>query len=170
MGLFYGAFQLTDWLTNWVTSVMEQSSFWYANSFLAPQVIPRLLWNLTFVTMFLRTHHRNLSWARLIHFTSFKPSPLRSVYEFSHWRRDNPSFLFPSSSVTKSMYPFLNSWMSLRFEVGGPRSSPGQVKWDLLCTQWHWGRFSPSTSVSPANSHFTDCPTFIIIYHPGLVQ
>jgi hypothetical protein len=26
-----------------------------------------------------------------------------------------------------------------------------------------------STSVSPANSHFTDCSTFIIIYHPVLV-
>jgi hypothetical protein len=32
------------------------------------------------------------------------------------------------------------------------------------------GRFSPSTSVSPANSHSTDCSTIIIIYHPGLVQ
>jgi hypothetical protein len=29
---------------------------------------------------------------------------------------------------------------------------------------------SPSTSVSPANSHSTDCSTLIIIYHPGLVQ
>jgi hypothetical protein len=35
--------------------------------------------------------------------------------------------------------------------------------------KWHWGRFSPSTSVSPANSHSTDCSTSII-YHPGLVQ
>jgi hypothetical protein len=25
-------------------------------------------------------------------------------------------------------------------------------------------------SVSPANSHSTDCSTSIIIYHPGLVQ
>jgi hypothetical protein len=31
-----------------------------------------------------------------------------------------------------------------------------------------WGRFSPSTSVSPANLH-SDCST-IIIYHLGLVQ
>jgi hypothetical protein len=31
------------------------------------------------------------------------------------------------------------------------------------------GRFSPITSVSPANSHSTDCSTFIT-YHPGLVQ
>jgi hypothetical protein len=34
----------------------------------------------------------------------------------------------------------------------------------------HWGGFSPSTLVSPANSHATDCSTFIIIYHPGLFQ
>jgi hypothetical protein len=50
--------------------------------------------------------------------------------------------------------------------------------WDLWWTKWHWSRFSPSTSVSPANSHSTDCSTLIvvviiiiiIIYHPGLVQ
>jgi hypothetical protein len=42
---------------------------------------------------------------------------------------------------------------------GGPGSSPGQVMWDLWSTKWHWGRFPPSTSVSPANSHSTDCST-----------
>jgi hypothetical protein len=49
--------------------------------------------------------------------------------------------------------------------------------WDLWWTKWHWDRFSPSTSVSSANSHSTDCSTFIIIiiiiiiiYHQGLVQ
>jgi hypothetical protein len=53
---------------------------------------------------------------------------------------------------------------------GGPGSSPRQVMWDLWRTECHWGRFYPSTSVSPANSHSTDCSTLIIIYHPGLVQ
>jgi hypothetical protein len=42
--------------------------------------------------------------------------------------------------------------------------------WDLWWTKWHWGRFSPATSISPAKSHSTDCSTFIIINHPGLVQ
>jgi hypothetical protein len=42
------------------------------------------------------------------------------------------------------------------------------VMWDLCWTKWQWGRFSPGTSVSLANSHSTDCSTFI--YHPGLVQ
>jgi hypothetical protein len=32
-----------------------------------------------------------------------------------------------------------------------------------------WQSGTPSTSVSPANSH-SDCSTFIIIYHSGLVQ
>jgi hypothetical protein len=41
-----------------------------------------------------------------------------------------------------------------------------QVMWE---TKWYWGRFSPSTSVSPANSHSTDYST-LIIYYPGLVQ
>jgi hypothetical protein len=29
--------------------------------------------------------------------------------------------------------------------------------WDLWWTKWHWGRISPSISVSPADSHFTHC-------------
>jgi hypothetical protein len=29
--------------------------------------------------------------------------------------------------------------------------------WDLWWTYWRWGRFSPSTSVSPTNSHTTNC-------------
>jgi hypothetical protein len=37
---------------------------------------------------------------------------------------------------------------------GGLGSSPGQVVWDLWWTKWHWGRFYPSTSVSPASSSF----------------
>jgi hypothetical protein len=36
-----------------------------------------------------------------------------------------------------------------------PGSLPGLVKWDLWWTNWRWGRFSPSTSVSPANFHST---------------
>jgi hypothetical protein len=35
---------------------------------------------------------------------------------------------------------------------GGPGSSPGHVMWDLWWKKWQWDRFSPSTSVSPANS------------------
>jgi hypothetical protein len=118
MGLFYGAFQLTNYLSNWVTNVMEQSYFWYANSCLAPQKVPRLLWNVAFVTLFIWTHNWNLSWAGLIHFTTFKTSSLRSMYALSHRRQHNPSFLFPSGYVTRIMCPFLNSWISLGFEVG----------------------------------------------------
>jgi hypothetical protein len=51
---------------------------------------------------------------------------------------------------------------------GGPGSSTGQVMWDLWWIKWHWGRFYPSTLVSPANSHSTDCST--LIYRSGLVQ
>jgi hypothetical protein len=40
--------------------------------------------------------------------------------------------------------------------------------WELWWTNGHWGRFSPSTSVNPANSHSTDFFTLIIIYHAGL--
>jgi hypothetical protein len=41
-------------------------------------------------------------------------------------------------------------------------SSTGLVMWDLWCTKWRWGRFSPSTSVSPVNLHSTSCSTIIL--------
>jgi hypothetical protein len=40
-------------------------------------------------------------------------------------------------------------------------SIPGQDLWDLWWTKWYWGRFSPNTSVSPANSHSTKYSIFI---------
>jgi hypothetical protein len=46
----------------------------------------------------------------------------------------------------------------------------GGVLWDLWWTKWRWGRFSPSTSASPANLHSTNCSTITLIYHLGLVQ
>jgi hypothetical protein len=53
---------------------------------------------------------------------------------------------------------------------GDPGSIPGQVMWDLWWTKWHWGKFSPSTSVSLANPHSTNCSIMVITDHPGLVQ
>jgi hypothetical protein len=53
---------------------------------------------------------------------------------------------------------------------GGLGSSPDHVMQHFWSTKWLCGRFSPSTSVSPANFHSTDCFTLIIIYHPGLEQ
>jgi hypothetical protein len=38
----------------------------------------------------------------------------------------------------------------------------GLVKWDLWWTKWRWGRFSPSTSVSPSNLHSTKFSIIII--------
>jgi hypothetical protein len=48
--------------------------------------------------------------------------------------------------------------LSLKRLVAGfpprrPGFEPGSGKWDLWWTKWGWGRFSPSTSVSPANLH-----------------
>jgi hypothetical protein len=42
--------------------------------------------------------------------------------------------------------------------------------WDISWIKWHWGRFSPSISVSPANLHSINCSTITIIYHLGLVK
>jgi hypothetical protein len=43
-----------------------------------------------------------------------------------------------------------------------PEFTPGKVIWALWWTKWHWGRFSPSTSVSPANHHSTKFSILII--------
>lgn len=32
---------------------------------------------------------------------------------------------------------------------------------DFRCTHWYWGRFSLSNSLSPANSHWRNCSTFM---------
>jgi hypothetical protein len=39
--------------------------------------------------------------------------------------------------------------------------------WDLWWTKWYWGRFSPSTKVSPANPHSTNCSILIIDHRGG---
>jgi hypothetical protein len=40
--------------------------------------------------------------------------------------------------------------------------------WDLWWPKWRWGRFSPTTLISPANLYSTNFST--ITYHFGLVQ
>jgi hypothetical protein len=49
-------------------------------------------------------------------------------------------------------------------------AGPSFVMWDLWWTKWRWARFSPRTSLSPANLHSTNCSTIPMIYHLGLVQ
>jgi hypothetical protein len=55
------------------------------------------------------------------------------------------------------------------FPPRGQGSKQGQVMWDLWWTKRHWGRFSQSPPISPAN-HATDCSTLIIFHHLGLVH
>jgi hypothetical protein len=54
------------------------------------------------------------------------------------------------------------------FHRRDPGSIRGQVMWDVWWKKWQWSRFSASTSVSPTNSHSTNCS--MLIYHLGLVQ
>jgi hypothetical protein len=46
---------------------------------------------------------------------------------------------------------------------GSSGSIAGHVMWVLWWTKWHCGMFSPNISVSLANSHSTNCSTFIIM-------
>jgi hypothetical protein len=49
---------------------------------------------------------------------------------------------------------------SLRLSI---RAAPvqSQVRSCGIWTKWYWGGFFPRTSVSPANSHSSNCSTFI---------
>jgi hypothetical protein len=51
------------------------------------------------------------------------------------------------------------------FHVAAVRVRP-QAMYDMSWTKCHWGRFSPSTSVSPANSYSTNCTADI--NHPTI--
>jgi hypothetical protein len=61
-------------------------------------------------------------------------------------------------------------WLVAGFPPRRPWFEPRSGHVGFMVDKVAWGTFPPSTSVSPANSHSTDCYTFIIIYHPGLVQ
>jgi hypothetical protein len=86
-------------------------------------------------------------------------------HQTGYWRIKNKSWV---SVIIRPRHS--SSGQSLASHRGGPGSSPGLVMWELWWTKWRWGRFSPSTSVSPANLHSTNCSTITLIYHLGLVQ
>jgi hypothetical protein len=71
------------------------------------------------------------------------------------------------SSHGRAIAQVVSRWLPT---VAAQGSIPGLVMWDLWWTKWHRGRFSPSTLVSPANLHSTNCSTIILIYHLGFVQ
>jgi hypothetical protein len=56
---------------------------------------------------------------------------------------------------------FFNKENVVRLVTAFPDSIPRQVMWDLWWTKWHWGRYSPSTSVSPVIFRSTNCSIFI---------
>jgi hypothetical protein len=70
-------------------------------------------------------------------------------------------------SATSVIAQAVNRWLPT---AAARVQNPGLVMWDLSWTKWRWGRFSPSTSVSPANLHSTNFSTITLTYLPGLVQ
>jgi hypothetical protein len=80
----------------------------------------------------------------------------------------SPNMSDETSNNTWHVRPCCNSsGYSLASQRGGPSSSPVLDMWELWWRKWNWGRFSPSTSVSPAKLHSTNCSTITIIYHQG---
>jgi hypothetical protein len=78
-----------------------------------------------------------------------------------------PPNMWAYSYQGRSIAQAVSRWLPTAAARG---SSPGLVMWDLWWTKWRWGRFSPSTSVSPDSSHSTSCSTITLISHLGLVQ
>jgi hypothetical protein len=76
---------------------------------------------------------------------------LQQIYEMTFIERHGVA-------IYNSVFPTAAAWV--RAQVRSCGICGGQSGTE--------GRFSPSTSVSPANSHSTDCST--LIQHPGLVQ
>jgi hypothetical protein len=72
-----------------------------------------------------------------------------------------------ATSCGRAIAQAVSRWLPTAAARG---SRPGLVMWDLWWTKWHWGRFSPSASVSSANLHSTSYSTIILIYHLGFVQ
>jgi hypothetical protein len=63
--------------------------------------------------------------------------------------------------VLQGNMPYLK-WLVTGFPPRRPGFASTQSMWDLWWTKWHWGRFPPSTSVSPANHHSTNFSIIII--------
>jgi hypothetical protein len=72
-------------------------------------------------------------------------------------------------------HPLLSSWVikltliewytrrpGTNFPPWQPRFDPRSGHMDLCWKKWYWGRYSPRTSVSPGNLHFTECSLCII--------
>jgi hypothetical protein len=62
---------------------------------------------------------------------------------------------FTPSNIRRSLGPCRSSGgQPSASHSDGLFSSPREVMRDLCCTEWHWGRFSRSTSISPATYSF----------------
>jgi hypothetical protein len=79
----------------------------------------------------------------------------------THWTL-NRRFPQNELQMCANKWPFHNSsgW-SVASHRGGLSSRPGSML-GLRWTKRHWGRFSPSTSISPANYHSTNFSIIII--------
>jgi hypothetical protein len=77
-----------------------------------------------------------------------------------------PSVLFPPNTLpwpvwTNSNQRLLEKVLTEALSCWLPRFNPRSGHEGSGLTKWHWGRLSPSTLVSAANSHSTICSMFI---------
>jgi hypothetical protein len=100
-----------------------------------------------FITVFTKTHRWSVFWACRIYEVVYNLTLTEVCLERL---RKAMKGLAIAQAVSR--------WLSNRRAA----FAHGQVTWDLWWTVWHWGRFSPRTSVSPSNHHSTKFSILII--------
>jgi hypothetical protein len=125
---------------------MEQRPSWEANS-KAVKEFPTFYGTRRFITVFTRTRHWSLYWARWIQFTFSRPVSLRSTLTLtSHPCLDLLGGLFPSAFPTKIFYAFLIS----------PWFDHSNVWWSVQVTKLLITRSSPvSQNFLPLRSKYS---------------
>jgi hypothetical protein len=144
--------------------------FWFAKALTSLQVFPISVISSSIVLLQVFLGHPLLAPWGFQSNTSFsmvpagflKVCPIPHHFLFLFWMSVGSCFVISH----RELFDIVSG--RLMFKL--PLKHPGLVKWDLWWTKWRRGRFSPSTSVFPANLHSTDCFTITIIYHLGLVQ
>jgi hypothetical protein len=90
-------------------------------------------------------------------------------YTHTHMRRAVVGLLAATEAFRSSQGPCIAQAVSRRLPTAVSRVG-ARVRSCGICGGHRGSMFSPSTSVSSANSHSTVCSTIITIYHLALVQ
>jgi len=120
---------------------MKQSHFWEGNSSLARQEIPRLLWNLRSITVFIEARHWILSWPMWIQSMPSHPVSWRSILILSsHLRQSFQNSVSVHVSPSKKLYTFRTSPVCTTFPAHPFLNFVTVTNWSMLTEIFMLGR------------------------------